>query len=399
MNNIISNLEDSITVFGRFLRQAGCSVGSGEIMTAIEASSHIEISKREDFHQALKTSLISDNKNLSLFDQLFEIYWRNPDKIEKVSDILKKLHESRLTRAELKSMKEKREDIYQRRDNNFNNLNEEESAENNTSNLKIYSPNEVLKKKRFDSYTNEELEEAKRFINNSEWVLPKRQSRRLKSGKSSYKLDIRNTIRNNIFPSQDFNKLSWKQPKIKERPLIVLMDISGSMDHYTRVLMHFIHTIYLNGNKIEAFTFGTRLTRITKYLRQKNVNDAIEKINFLVKDWSGGTKIGESVKEFNIRWGRRVLGNGAIVLMITDGWDTGNTKILNQEFDRLFKSCNRLIWLNPNLGYQDFEPLTMGVQIMMKYAHDFLPIHNLNCLTDLSDLLSNLNKSNRLRVS
>ena len=185
MNNIISNLEDSITVFGRFLRQAGCSVGSREIMTAIEASSYIEISKREDFHQALKTALISDNKNLSLFDQLFEIYWRNPDKIEKVSDILKKLHESRLTRAELKSMKEKMEDIYQRRDNNFNNLNEEESAENNSSDLKIYSPNEVLKKKRFDSYTNEELEEAKRFINNWEWVLPKRKSRRLKSGKSS----------------------------------------------------------------------------------------------------------------------------------------------------------------------------------------------------------------------
>ena len=177
------------------------------------------------------------------------------------------------------------------------------------------------------------------------------------------------------------------------------MDISGSMDHYTRILMHFIYTLYSNGNKIEAFTFGTRLTRITKYLGQKNVNDSIEKINSFVKDWSGGTKIGETVKEFNIYWARRVLGNGAIVLIITDGWDTGNVKLLNQEFDRLSKSCNKLIWLNPNLGYQDFEPLTLGVKTIMKYAHDFLPIHNLNCLTDLEDILLRLNNFKRYNIS
>ena len=117
-------------------------------------------------------------------------------------------------------------------------------------------------------------------------------------------------------------------------------------------------------------------------------------INDLVKDWSGGTKIGQTIQEFNHRWARRVVGNGAVVLVITDGWDTGNTKQLSQEFDRLYRSCYRLIWLNPNLGYQDFEPLTGGVQIMMKYVDNFLPIHNLNCLTDLSDLFSsqNLNK-------
>ncbi len=235
------------------------------------------------------------------------------------------------------------------------------------------------------------MEEAKKFINNLKWIIPKRKLRRLKPGKVTKKLDIRNTIRNNIFPSQDFIKLFWKQPKYKERPLVVLMDISGSMDHYTRILMHFIHTIYSSGNKVEAFTFGTRLTRVTQHLRKKDINDSIEMINNLVKDWSGGTKIGETIQEFNLRWARRVLGNGAIVIVITDGWDTGNTTLLNQEFNRLSKSCHRLMWLNPNLGYQDFEPITLGVKVILKHVDDFLPIHNLNCLTDLNDLLSSLN--------
>jgi len=397
-NHIESRLEDAIIVFGRFLRQAGCPIGTGEIILAITASSHIEIGNREDFRQALKSCFINNHKLSPLFDQLFDIYWRNPDKIENVSDILRKLYESRLAQAEMKSMRERIEDIYQKRVEGFTNQNEIDVNEEKSFDIFLYSPDELLKKKRFDSYTNEELEEAKKFINNRKWVLPKRKLRRLKPGKIDKKLDIRNTIRENIFPSQDFIKLSWKQPKFKERPLVVLMDISGSMDHYTRILIHFIHTIYSSGNKVEAFTFGTRLTRITQHLRQKDINDSIEMINNLVKDWSGGTKIGETLQEFNLLWTRRVLGNGAVVIVITDGWDTGNTTLLNHEFDRLYRSCHRLIWLNPNLGYQDFEPLTAGVQIIMKHVDDFLPIHNLNCLTDLGDLLSSLNYTKRFQA-
>ncbi len=396
-NNIISRLDDAITVFGRFLRQAGCTVGPREIMSAIEASSHIEIHKKQDFKQALQATLISNNKNLYLFNHLFNIFWKNPDKLKKVSSILKKLNKSQSKQLEIKSMKEEIDDIYRKRDNSLNALDNKDESEVKPLDLSFYSPNELLKKKRFDSYTNQELEEAKKFINNRNWVLSKKRSRRLQKGYSAHKLDIRNTIRNNIFPFQDFSKLSWKESKIKERPLVILMDISGSMDHYTRILMHFIHTLYLNGKKVEAFTFGTRLTRITKYIRYRNINDSIEKINNLVKDWSGGTRIGESVKTFNINWGRRVLGNGALVLMITDGWDTGDVKLLKKEFDRLSKSCHRLIWLNPNLGYQDFEPLTKGVQIMIEFVHKFLPIHNLNCLTDLADILFNMDSFKKVR--
>ena len=401
MNKIVSRLDNAVIVFGRFLRQAGCPIGSGEIMSAINACSHIEITNRLDFRQALKSCLISNYKLLPLFDQLFDIYWRNPDKIKNVSDILRKLYESSLARDDIKSMKEQIQDMYKKKVDGLNNKNENEENEENEEkayDVYLYSPNEQLKKKRFDSYNDSELEEAKKFIKNQRWELPKRKLRRLKSGKVPYRLDIRNTIRNNIFPSQDFIKLNWKQPKRRERPLVVLMDISGSMDHYTRILIHFLHTISLKGNKIEGFTFGTRLTRITRLIKEKSVNDSIEKINSLVKDWSGGTKIGETIKDFNLLWARRVLGNGAVVLIITDGWDTGNSKLLNQEFDRLKKSCNRLIWLNPNLGYQDFEPLTSGVQIMMKYVDNFLPIHNLSCLTDLSDLFLSLDLNKRVEL-
>ena len=394
---ISSRLEDAITVFGRFLRQAGYPVGSGEIMEAVKAVNYIKIEKREDFRQALKTCLLSNYKLIPLFDQLFEIYWRNPDKIENVSNILKRLNESRIDVEKKNLIKENIEDIFKKQFSETNTP-DQELDKSDKVNIHLYSPFEQLKSKRFDHYSDEELEEAKKFINNRTWELPKRRLRRLRSGKFGNKLDIRNTIRNNIFPSQDFVQLSWKKPKVKARPLVILMDISGSMDHYTRILMHFIHSINSIGERVEAFTFGTRLTRITKYLKEKSVNDSIEIINGLVKDWSGGTKIGETMQQFNYRWARRILGNGTIVLIITDGWDTGNTKLLGQEFDRLHRSCYRLIWLNPNLGYQDFEPITKGVQIIMKYADDFLPIHNLQCLDDLGNMLLSLNHSKKTKA-
>ena len=384
---ILSRLEDAITVFGRFLRQAGYSVGSGEIMQAVQAVNYIKIEKREDFRQALKTCLLSNYKLIPLFDQLFEIYWRNPDKMKNVSNILKRLNESRIDFEKKNLIKENIEDIFKKQFSETN-IPNQESDKSDKVNIHLFSPFEQLKNKRFDHYSDEELEEAKKFIQKRKWELPKRKLRRLKSGRFGNKLDIRNTIRNNIFPSQDFVQLSWKKPKLKSRPLVVLMDVSGSMDHYTRILMHFIHAINLIGEKVEAFTFGTRLTRITKHLKKKSVNDSIEIINELVKDWSGGTKIGETIQQFNYQWARRVLGNGAVVLVITDGWDTGNIKLLGQEFDRLHRSCYRLIWLNPNLGYQDFEPITKGVQEIMKYADDFLPIHSLKCLDDLGNVLS-----------
>ena len=401
MNTVVqSQLHNAITVFGRFLRQAGYSVGTGEIMTAIAAGSKIDLLNREDFRQALKSCLITDHKFIPLFDQLFDLYWRNPDRIENVSDILRKLYESRLSQAELQSMKDQIKELY---NNRLENLKEKEKnvTEDNEEKMLdvfLYSPEEILRSKRFDAYTADELEEAKKFISQWKWEFGERKLRRLHVGRTPHRLNIRGTIRKNIFPTQDFIELQWKERKTKVRPLVVLTDISGSMDHYTRILLHFIFTIHSVNKHIEAFTFGTRLTRITHYLRQKDVNDALDLTNDSVEDWSGGTKIGETLEAFNRTWARRVLNGGAVVLIISDGWDTGNIELLNKEADRLHRSCHRVIWLNPNLGYVDFQPLTQGIQTILPHVDKFLPIHNLNSLTELGRVLNQLDKKESFKA-
>ena len=395
---IQSRLHNAITVFGRFLRQAGWHVGTGEIMSAIEASSKIDPSNRYDFRDSLKACFITNHKMIPLFDQLFDLYWRNPDKIENVSDILRRLHRSRSNDAGLPTVKDQVKELYSKRVEGFKDKKDDKEVEEGEFDVFLYSPQEILREKRFDAYTTEEYDEAKKFI--SRWTLEfgERKLRRLEKGRSPYRLNIRDTIRKNIFPTQDFIQLDWKDRKTKQRPLVVLTDISGSMDHYSRILLHFIYTVHSVNKWVEAFTFGTRLSRITHYLRKKDANDSLELINGSVKDWSGGTKIGETLETFNRIWARRVLSGGAIVLVISDGWDTGNIELLGKETDRLHRSCHRLVWLNPNLGYEDFKPLTQGLQAILPHVDDFLPIHNLNSLIDLVDILSSMDKRTRFKA-
>ena len=395
---IQSRLHNAITVFGRFLRQAGWHVGTGEIMSAIEASSKIDPSNRYDFRDSLKACFITNHKMIPLFDQLFDLYWRNPDKIENVSDILRRLHRSRSNDAGSPTVKDQVKELYSKRVEGFKDKKDDKEVEEGEFDVFLYSPQEILKEKRFDAYTAEEYDEAKKFI--SRWTLEfgERKLRRLEKGRSPYRLNIRDTIRKNIFPTQDFIQLDWKDRKTKQRPLVVLTDISGSMDHYSRILLHFIYTVHSVNKWVEAFTFGTRLSRITHYLRKKDANDSLELINGSVKDWSGGTKIGETLETFNRIWARRVLSGGAIVLVISDGWDTGNIELLGKETDRLHRSCHRLVWLNPNLGYEDFKPLTQGLQAILPHVDDFLPIHNLNSLIYLVDILSSMDKRTRFKA-
>lgn len=395
-----SRLHDAIASFGRFVRQAGCELGTGEIMNAVRATSYIDITNREDFKSALRATFITSHKFIPVFDQLFDLYWRNPDRLENVSDILRRLYESRLAQAELESMKQQAEQMKQRHLDSFK-LREEgegkQESEDKTFDLFVYSPEEILREKRFDAYTEDELKEAKEFLNRWRWEFGEKRLRRLKPGRKRHRLNLRGTIRKNIFPTQDFVELAWRKQKWKPRPLIILCDISGSMETYTRILMHFIFTLHAINPRLEAFTFGTRLNRITHTLRHKDVDDTMDLLTVSIKDWSGGTRIGETLETFNLLWARRVLGGGAVVLIISDGWDTGNVEKLKNEIDRLHRSCHRLIWLNPNLGYDDFQPLTRGVQTLLPYTDIFLPIHNLNSLVDLGKVLATLN--NRRPVS
>jgi uncharacterized protein with von Willebrand factor type A (vWA) domain len=225
------------------------------------------------------------------------------------------------------------------------------------------------------------------------WKVSERRTRRKRPGKG-HLIDLRRTLRRSLRSEGEIFRWSYLEPKRKPRPLVVIADISGSMERYTRLLLHFIYGMKAALNQpVEAFVFSTRLTRITRPLQSRDLDMALKNVGEVVNDWAGGTRIGESLKTFNFDWGRRVLGRGAIVLIISDGWDRGDGQVLSREMARLKRNCHRLIWLNPLLGAPDYEPLTRGIQAALPHIHDFLPVHNLASLEDLANRLAELNHS------
>ena len=191
--------------------------------------------------------------------------------------------------------------------------------------------------------------------------------------------------------------LAYRRPRQRQRPLVVLCDISGSMDRYSRMLLQFVHTLNDGVGMVESFVFGTRLTRVTRLLRSKDVDDAVALVSKQVLDWSGGTRIGNTIREFNVKWSRRVMSRGPVVLIISDGWDRGDPTLLSKEMARLQRSCHRLIWLNPLLGNARYQPLTQGMQAALPYIDDFLPVHNLLSVEQLGQTLATVGASKRER--
>ena len=227
------------------------------------------------------------------------------------------------------------------------------------------------------------------------WDLGERRTRRLKAGKGA-QFDMRRTLRRNLRYGGEIMEWPRREAKFKPRPIIILADISGSMERYTRLLLHFIYSMSTSMSQtVESFVFSTRLSRITRQLNHQDIDLAISEVAHEVHDWSGGTRIGESLKMFNFDWGRRVLGRGAIVLLISDGWDRGDPDVLRTEIGRLQRSCHRLVWLNPLLGSENYEPLTRGMQAALPNIDDFLPVHNLASLEDLATHLLNLTTHKR----
>jgi uncharacterized protein with von Willebrand factor type A (vWA) domain len=205
-------------------------------------------------------------------------------------------------------------------------------------------------------------------------------------------LDLRRTVRLNLRTGGELLVRAWKRRKTKPRPLVILCDISGSMEHYSRMLLHFIHAISsgFDFDRVEAFLFSTRLTRITRQLAHRDVDDALDAVEAQVPDWGGGTRIGDALHRFNYYWARRVLGRGAVVLIISDGWDRGEPRALAAEMERLQKSCHRLIWLNPLIGSEGYQPVTQGLRSALPYVDDFLSVRNLASLEQLGRALSTM---------
>jgi hypothetical protein len=229
---------------------------------------------------------------------------------------------------------------------------------------------------------------VRRMMLKTQWQLEPRRTRRTVRTAQGELIDLRRTIRQNLRHGGELLRLAHKERKLKRRPVVLLCDISGSMERYSRVLLQFIYVVTSRLDRVESFVFSTRLTRITRQLRRRNIDDALREASAVVHDWAGGTRIGEAIKIFNYEWARRVLNQGAIVMIISDGWDRGDIALLEREMDRLHRSCHRLIWLNPLLGAADYQPLVRGIKAALPHIDNFLPVHNLASLEQLADLLA-----------
>jgi hypothetical protein len=385
------NLLHNLILFGRLLRALGMDVNPGRMIDLVQALDFVEIGRKADFFYTARSLLVHDQDDLPLFDQAFDLFWRRPKgegiNIGELLDLRPsdREEEAALTTPPL--------------------LDEEQAASPDDDGgeelrevievKRTYSNRELLRTKDFSELTQTEMQAIKRMISQMVWQLGMRRTRRRRSGDGrSY--DLRRSLRKNLRYGGEVLEWPRRQYKYKPRPLVVIADISGSMEQYTRMLLHFIYTLAEGLDQpVESFVFSTRITRITRQLRGRDVDRALQEVGHHVHDWAGGTRIGESLKSFNFEWGRRVLGRGAVVLLISDGWDRGDPELLRQEMARLKRSCYRLIWLNPLLGSENYEPLTRGIQAALPLIDDFLPVHNLASLEDLAAHLAQLTEERR----
>ncbi|MCL7451685.1 MAG: VWA domain-containing protein [Anaerolineae bacterium] len=377
--------------FGQLLRVMGMDVSTRQVLDLVEALEHVPIIQRVDFYHTCKALLVNRREDFLVFDQAFNLLWRLKDIPDEKSGIPV---ESQLERLRLPSAADGESgegDAGDIEDKGHSRPGEvdEDGGETRSVPMMVYSAQEVSRTKDFGEMTWEEIQEAKQAIANMEWQFDERRTRRVRP---SYKgsLHLRRMFRDNLRHGGEPIRLAFRRRVYRPRSLVVLCDISGSMERYSRMLLHFIHALThgLKDTNVDAFVFGTRLTRITRYLRYKDVDESLDEVSDTVHDWSGGTRIGEALKTFNFQWTRRVLGGGAVVLVISDGWDRGDLQLLAREIHRLQRSAYRLIWLNPLLGSDDYRPVQRGMATVMPCIDDFLPVHNLASLDQLAEVLS-----------
>ena len=400
-----------LTEFGRILWEVGIDVGPRKMLDLAETLKYVDITNKEDFYNTLKCSLLAKHEQEALFNQMFLYYWYMRDRQNKKDEnprgaAKRDERQMRLPPSERKRLAEhlnaneqQRKDLRsemrqsERPRRAHERIDEEDDDDKAQPQGTAYSAIEMLRKKDFESFTWEEVQEAKKLMAEMRWHLGQRPThRKAPSRKGSYP-DMRRIVRRNLKYGAEILELTWRETKQKPRPLVIICDISGSMSLYSRLLLHFIHTISNGLMNVEAFVFGTRLTRITRQLKKRDVDDAVRDVSRSVQDWSGGTRIGDALHYFNHYWARRVLGRGAVVLVISDGWDRGEAGVLEVEMDRLQHSCHRLIWLNPLLGSPDYRPLTIGMRTALPYIDNFLPAHNLDSLINLGNLLATIDDS------
>jgi uncharacterized protein with von Willebrand factor type A (vWA) domain len=383
----VSALFGNLVRFGRILHDAGVDVPAGRMIDVAMALDHIDLARRTDFYFGLRTLLVHRRQDLPIFDEVFRLFWREPRQ-RPPNDLRAMGRQRSLGRPEVVLT---------------GTAPEAASGEHPTTDAQAaqiaatsYSAQGALRAKDFAEFTDDELSEARRIMSEMQWDLGRRRTwrRRRNEGREP---DLRRVARENIRYGGEPLRVPTRGRTSKPRPLVIIADVSGSMERYARMLLHFIYSVaggevgrpVQGRGRIEAFVFATRFTRITGEIARHGVREA-SVVARHVPDWGGGTRIGEAVRAFNVQWARRVVSRGAIVLLISDGWDRGEPELLAREMARLQRSCRRLIWLNPLLGAPGYQPLTRGMQAALRYIDDFLPAHNINSLEALAEHLEGI---------
>lgn len=374
----MSRFLDNLLVFGRMLRREGIDVHPGRVLDVIEALGHVNLSARDEVYHACRALLVHRHEQLDIFDRVFDAFWRDHRDTGLRRDA--RSDEQRRRAAEIEAVVSVEA---------LQVIERVEDAPAPQRSFMIWSERSGLANKDFAAFTAEEIVEARTALSRLTWNPGERRTRRWVRGRGT-RLDLRRAIAKSLRSGGDIIALPTRTRRTRPRPLVLLCDVSGSMERYSRMLLHFAHAVTSRHRRVEAFLFSTKLTRITRQLSAHRPDEALAAVSESVPDWSGGTRIGAAIKEFHQRWGGRVLNGGPVVLLISDGWDCGDPEVLRLQIARLQRRCYRLIWLNPLIGTTGYSPLTRGLQAALPHVDDFLPARTLMNLADLAAHLNTL---------
>jgi uncharacterized protein len=377
----IGRTADNIVGFARALRAAGIPVGPGAVIDALNAIELIEIGNRADVFTTLEAIFVKRHEHAVIFAQAFDLFFRAADEWKQMLDSVP-----------LPDQPKKKPQAGSRRvQEAFSQTQMTETPQAQAEEVRLsVSDKEILQKKDFAQMTAAEIAEVTRAIANMRLPQAELRTRRYRPDARGLKLDMRRTLRGSLRTGGDIIDIRKLGRIEKPAPIVALLDISGSMSEYTRLFLHFLHAITDARKRVSVFLFGTRLTNVTRSLRARDPDEALARCSSAVEDWAGGTRIATSLHTFNKLWGRRVLGQGAIVLLISDGLEREADARLAFEMDRLHRSCRRLIWLNPLLRYGGFEPKAQGIKMMLPHVDEFRPVHNLKSIEGLIEALSSM---------
>ncbi len=389
------SFSQNLVMFARLLRGAGMDISPEQVVDLLRVLAAIGVTEREDVYLAARALYVRRRQDLPVFDRAFELFFRpyetsNPAVVDPTQKPARRIYRPGSIRELFEQIGEPKKKQQSPID----------QAPEQREERFTYSPLEVLRRKDFSQFTPDEARQARRLIAQMDWHIGERKTRRRQPGRPGREIDFTQLVRRNLRYGGEFFRLPERERRTKPRPVVILADISGSMEPYARMLLQLLHTLHHTGVEVQSFVFATRLSWISRDLERRSIDAALKRVTAHVPDWCGGTRIGEAIKTFNFRWARRVLRSGAVVLVLSDGWDQGDLALLGREMARLQRSCHRLIWLSPAplpAAGMKADAMALGLRTALPFVDDWLPVYNLVTLADLARELAGVRATRSLR--